>query len=132
MIVDSSAFIAILRGEPSARALVDAIRTARAPRMSAASYVEASIVIDRIGDPVLSRRLDEVLQELRITLAPFDAGQAALARSAHDDFGRGSGHPARLNFGDCMTYALAKSTGEPLLFVGDDFAATDLHPALPR
>lgn len=100
--------------------------------MSAASYVEASIVIDRSGDPVLSRRLDEVLKALAIDLAPFDADQAVIARSAHDDYGRGSGHPARLSFGDCMTYALAKSTGEPLLYVGDDFAATDLHPALPR
>jgi ribonuclease VapC len=132
VIVDSSAFIAILRGEPSAPELVQALRNARAPLMSTSSYLEVSIAIDRGGDPVLSRRLDEVLHELGITLAPFDAGQAALARSAHDDFGRGSGHPARLNFGDCMTYALAKATGEPLLFVGDDFAATDLHPALPR
>jgi ribonuclease VapC len=63
-------------------------------------------------------------------LAPFDAIQAAAARAAYADFGKGSGHPAGLNFGDCLTYGLAKATGQPLLFVGDDFAHTDLHPAL--
>jgi ribonuclease VapC len=132
LIIDTSAVIAILFDEPEAPALVRVIRTAGPTSMSAASYVEAAAVIDGIGDPVLSRRLDQLLRSLAITLTPFDAEQAVVARTAYADFGKGSGHPARLNFGDCMTYALAKSTGEPLLYVGDDFAATDLHPALPR
>ena len=97
--------------------------------MSAASYVEAGAVVDRVGDPVLSRRLDELLEVLHIELAPFDAAQASAARPAYADFGRGSGHPAGLNFGDCLTYGLAKETGQPLLFVGEDFAQTDLRPA---
>ena len=79
---------------------------------------------------MLSRRLDELLELLRIELAPFDAAQAVAARAAYADFGKGSGHPAGLNFGDCLTYGLAKATGQPLLYVGDDFAHTDLHPAL--
>ena len=132
MIVDASAIVAVLRGEPQAPELIQTLRQSRSRQMSTASYVEVSIVIDRSGDPVLSRRLDEVLHALGITLVPFDHEQAAIAQAAHSDFGRGSGHPARLKFGDCMTYALAKAAGEPLLYVGNDFAATDLHPALPR
>jgi ribonuclease VapC len=130
VIVDSSAVIAILRGESRAQPLADAVLAAGGAQLSAASYVEVSAVIDRIGDPVLSRRLDELLELLHIKLAPFDAIQAAAARAAYADFGKGSGHPAGLNFGDCLTYGLAKATGQPLLFVGDDFAHTDLHPAL--
>ena len=87
-------------------------------------------MIDRVGDPVLSRRLDELLELLRIELAPFDAGQAMAARAAYADFGKGSGHPAGLNFGDCLTYGLAKATGQPLLYVGEDFGQTDLRSAL--
>ena len=130
MIVDTSAVIAILRGEPQAELLAGAVLSAGGALISAASYVEAAAVIDRIGDPVLSRRLDELLALLRIELASFDAIQATAARAAYADFGKGSGHPAGLNFGDCLTYGLAKATGQPLLFVGDDFAQTDLHSAL--
>ena len=130
MIVDTSAVIAILRGEPQSELLAGAVLSAGGALISAASYVEAAAVIDRIGDPVLSRRLDELLALLRIDLASFDASQATAARAAYADFGKGSGHPAGLNFGDCLTYGLAKATGQPLLFVGDDFAQTDLHSAL--
>ena len=130
MIVDTSAVIAILRGEPQSERLVAAIQSTGGALISAASYVEAAAVIDRVGDPVLSRRLDELLELLRVELAPFDAGQAAAARAAYADFGKGSGHAAGLNFGDCLAYGLAKATGQPLLFVGDDFAQTDLRPAL--
>jgi ribonuclease VapC len=132
MIVDTSAVIAILRGEQESEQLVAAIQSAGGALISAASYVEAAAVIDRIGDPVLSRRLDELLELLRVELEPFDARQAAAARAAYADFGRGSGHPASLNYRDCLTYGLAKATGQPLLFVGHDFAQTDLRPALPR
>lgn len=132
MIVDTSAVIALLRGEPTAEHLAEAVLAAGGAQISAASYVEAAAVVDRIGDPVLSRRLDEILALLRIELAPFDAAQASAARAAYADFGRGNGHPAGLNFGDCLTYGLAKTTGQPLLYVGDDFAHTDLHPALEK
>jgi ribonuclease VapC len=130
MIVDTSAVIAILRGEPRSELAAEAVLAAGGGLISAASYVEAAAVIDRIGDPVLSRRLDELLEILNIELAPFDAAQAKAARAAYADFGKGSGHPAGLNLGDCLTYGLAKATGRPLLFVGEDFAQTDLHPAL--
>lgn len=130
MIVDTSAVIAILRAEPLAEPLAGAILAAGGARMSAAGYVEAAAVVDRIGDPVLSRRLDELLALLGIELVAFDAAQAGAARAAYADFGKGSGHLAALNFGDCLTYGLAKVTGLPLLYVGDDFAQTDLHPAL--
>ena len=97
--------------------------------MSAASYLELGIVIDRVGDPVLSRRLDDVLETLNITIAEVSAAQARLARAAYRDYGRGSGHRAGLNFGDCFSYALAADAKEPLLFKGDDFGHTDVCPA---
>src|SRR5690625_2824317 len=94
MIVDTSAIVAILRGEAEAAELRTAIRQASEPRMSAASYLELGIVIDRVGDPVLSRRLDDVLETLNITIAEVSAAQARLARAAYRDCGRGSGHRA--------------------------------------
>jgi ribonuclease VapC len=115
--VDTSALIAILRDEPEARAI--AIANADHRRISAANYLEAAIVID--GDPIASRRFDDLLREAAIAIEPVTAEQAKVAREAYRDFGRGSGHAARLNFGDCFAYALAKTTGEPLLFKGDDF-----------
>lgn len=127
MIIDTSAVIAILRDEPEGDACLQTTVAAERVRISAVSYVEAAAVIDRLGDPVLSRRLDELLDLLNIAIEPFDGVQARRARAAYRDFGRGSGHPARLNFGDCCAYALATSQGEPLLFKGDDFAHTDVH-----
>ncbi len=127
MIVDTSAVIAILRGEPEGDDFIQALVHAEDVRMSAVAYVEAAAVIDRLGDPVLSRRFDELLELIGATITPFDAHQAALARAASADFGRGSGHRASLDFGDCCTYALAASRGEPLLFKGDDFIHTDVH-----
>jgi ribonuclease VapC len=129
MIVDSSALIALLRNEPDSERLADAIKSAQFRRMSVASYVETSIVVDNIRDPVLGRRLDEFLMEANISIEPVTVAQAHLARDAYRDFGRGSGHPARLNFGDCFSYALAKDKAEPLLFKGDDFGHTDIVPA---
>lgn len=130
MIVETSAIVAILRGEPQAERLAEAVLAAGGAQISAASYVEAAAVVDRVGDPVLSRRLDQLLDLLGIELVPFDAAQAAAARAAYADFGKGSGHPAGLNFGDCLTYGLAKATGQPLLWVGRDFGQTDLASAL--
>jgi ribonuclease VapC len=98
--------------------------------MSAVNFVETAIVIDGRCDPVASRRFDDLIREAVIAIESVDEAQARLAREAYRDFGRGSGHPARLNFGDCFAYALARSRGEPLLFKGDDFVHTDITSAL--
>jgi ribonuclease VapC len=130
MIVDASALIAILRGEPDARVFATALESASVRRISAASYLEAAIVMDGSRDPVISRRFDELLRDAKIVVEPVTEKQVRIARDAYRDFGRGSGHPARLNFGDCFAYALAKELREPLLFKGNDFAQTDIAPAL--
>lgn len=129
MIVDTSAIIAILRQEPDARRIAEAIEAAPVRRMSAATYVEVGAVIDGARDPVASRSVDELIAVAGITLEPVTSEQARIAREAYRDFGRGSGHPAGLDFGDCFAYALAKAMGEPLLFKGDDFSRTDVHSA---
>ena len=121
MILDTSAVIAILRAEPEAAALASAMTQADHLRMSAANYVEAAAVVDGSRDPVASRALDDLLREAGVAISPVTEEQAKVARDAYRDFGRGSGHAARLNFGDCFAYALARVTGEPLLFKGDDF-----------
>ena len=130
MIVDTSALIAILRDEPEAPACAKAIEAASSRRISAANLVEAAIVIDASRDPVASRRFEDLLREAQLVVEPVTEAQARIAREAYRDFGKGSGHPARLNFGDCFAYALARATGEPLLFKGNDFAHTDIAPAL--
>jgi ribonuclease VapC len=125
VIIDTSALIAILRDEPEAPVFAEAIAAA-ACRISAASFLEAAAVIDAGRDPVASRRFDELLATAQIMIEPVTEMQARIAREAYRDFGKGSGHPAQLNFGDCFAYALAKQTGEPLLFKGDDFHHTDI------
>lgn len=130
MIVDSSALIAILGHETERYPFIDAIEAASRAAASAASYVETSIVVDGRRDAVLSRSLDDLLTELSIRIEPVTAAQARIARQAYRDFGRGSGHPARLNFGDCLSYALAKDLREPLLYKGNDFVHTDIEPAV--
>jgi ribonuclease VapC len=130
VIVDTSALIAILRDEPEAAACAAAIEAAPHRRISAANFVEAAIVIDAARDPVASRRFDELLNEAQLIVESVTEVHARIAREAYRDFGRGSGHPARLNFGDCFAYALARARGEPLLFKGDDFSPTDISPAL--
>jgi ribonuclease VapC len=89
--------------------------------------IESAAVIDASGDPIATRRFDDFIREANIVIEPVTEIQAQIARAAY----RGSGHPARLNFGDCFAYALAKESGEPLLFKGDDFAHTDIVAALP-
>jgi ribonuclease VapC len=131
VIVDSSALIAILAHEPERDGFVEAILHARPARISAAGYLETALVVDGYRDPVLSRRLDELLDRLGIEIADVDAAQVRVARQAYRDFGRGSGSPASLNFGDCFAYGLASTSGEPLLFRGDDFSHTDLQPCEP-
>ncbi|MBI1758949.1 MAG: type II toxin-antitoxin system VapC family toxin [Actinobacteria bacterium] len=130
MIIDTSALIAILRAEPEAAACAKAIEAAGHRRMSAANFLEAAVVMDSVRDPVVSRRFDELITTAEIRIEPVTGTQARIARDAYRDFGKGSGHPAGLNFGDCFAYALAKELGEPLLFKGNDFVHTDLTPAV--
>jgi ribonuclease VapC len=130
MIIDTSALVAILRDEPEAEVCARAIESAAMRRLSAVSLVEAAVVIDGSRDPIASRRFDDLLKEAEVLVEPVAEIQARLARDAYRDFGKGSGHPARLNFGDCFAYALAKVTGEPLLFKGADFGHTDIMPAI--
>ncbi len=129
MIVDTSAVIAVLRRESGWEEIDRLLTDAASPRMSAGSYLELGIVVDRGADPALSRNLDRLLAAWGVTIEPVSVEHTRLARAAHRDYGGGSGHRARLNFGDCFAYALASQTGEPLLFVGDDFAQTDLPAA---
>ncbi len=131
MIVDSSALVAILRDEHHANELSTALVRSTASRISAATFVEVGIVMDRRGDPRLGHGLDDLIALHAISIEPVTERQARIARQAHRDYGRGSGHPAGLNYGDCFAYALARDTGEPLLYVGDDFALTDIRSALP-
>jgi ribonuclease VapC len=130
MILDTSAIIAVLRDEPGAAPFARAIEDAAYRRISAVNYVEAAAVIDGSRDPVASRRFDDLLREAQVIVEPVTEAQARIAREAYRDFGKGSGHPARLNFGDCFAYALAKEMAEPILFKGDDFPLTDIVPAL--
>ena len=130
MIVDSSALVAIIKDEPEAVAIAGALASG-VNRISAANYVEAGIVADRMAESVIVRRLDEVITQAEIEIVPLTPRQADIARQAYRDFGRGSGHPAKLNFGDCFAYALAIDTGEPLLWKGDDFGHTGVASALP-
>jgi ribonuclease VapC len=129
MILDTSAIIAILRLEPEAPEFAKLIERAEEPRISAVSYVEAAAVIDGSRDPIASRRFDELMEAARIVIEPVSEAQARIARQAYRDFGKASRHPAKLNFGDCFSYALAKSQGEPLLFKGRYFSRTDVKSA---
>lgn len=130
MMVDTSALIAVLRDERDAMSYAKAIAGAAVRRISAVNYVETAAIIDASRDPIASRRFDDLLREANFVIEPVTEAQARLAREAYRDFGRGSRHPARLNFGDCFAYALAKAMNEPLLFKGDDLGCTDITPAL--
>jgi ribonuclease VapC len=122
MIVDSSAIVAMLRREPEARDMLAVLTQEGSGSISAANYFEAAIVVDGKRDPVVSSKLDVLLHRLNVEIAPVTPSQAKLARQAYRDFGKGSGHKAQLNFGDCFAYALAAESGQPLLYKGDDFA----------
>lgn len=130
MIIDTSALVAILKGEHDARDYAAALAQPGDKLISAATMVEVAIVIDAQKDPILSRRLDELIALTGIKIEAMTSEHAALARAAYRDFGRGSGHPANLNFGDCFAYALAKARRQRLLFKGDDFSQTDMVSAL--
>jgi ribonuclease VapC len=129
MIVDSSALIAILKRELHWQVLSKVLDSAESARISAGNYLETSIVVDGWRNPILSREFDELIERFRISIEPVTAEQAKIARQAYRDFGKGSSHPANLNFGDCFSYALAHDKREPMLWKGDDFGHTDIRPA---
>jgi ribonuclease VapC len=129
MIVDTSAALAVVLGEPGFEAFASAISGSETRRISAASFLEASIVAEtRAGDRGL-RQFDSFIRESELAIEPVTHEHALIAREGFSNYGKGR-HPAGLNFGDCFAYALAKSTGEPLLFKGEDFRQTDVLPAL--
>ena len=129
MILDTSALAAIFFGEPEADHFTEIIHDADRCLISAANFLELSMVVEgQIGTEAL-RQCDMFLRRAGIIIEPFTVEQAHLARQAFHDFGKGR-HPAALNFGDCFAYALAKITGEPLLFKGEDFKKTDIVSAL--
>ncbi|MDO5535487.1 MAG: type II toxin-antitoxin system VapC family toxin [Propionibacteriaceae bacterium] len=127
MIVDSSALMAVVLGEPEAPRIL-ALLKERPGRISAASVVEVGIVAD-LRAPGLASEVDTLVADLELTVEPLTARQAGVARQAHRRYGWRSGSPARLNFGDCLAYALAVDLGEELLFKGDDFTHTDVLQA---
>jgi ribonuclease VapC len=129
MIVDTSALIAIIKMEPEAASIANAMEKAETVRISAGTLLEAFIVVDGYRNPKLSARLEEIAEHPRIVIEPVTEAQAKIARQACRDYGKGSGHPAGLNFGDCFSYALARDKREPMLWKGDDFGYTDLRPA---
>ena len=130
MIIDTSALAAILKKEEGGSRFDEEISRSKDPRISAATYLELAIVVDRRGDAVVSRQLDDFLGRAAIVIEPVTERQARIAREAYRDYGKGSGHPAGLNFGDCFAYALARDMDEPLLFKGNDFSRTDIKSAL--
>ena len=132
MIVDTSALIAILRKEPEEQTFAKILDDAESLSVSAATYLELSIVIDSRREPAMSREMDDLLDRFSIVIEPVTAEQAHIARQAYRDYGKGSGHPANLNFGDCFSYALARAKREPILFKGDDFNYTDLRNAIKK
>ena len=129
MIVDSSALLAVILNEEDEPRFAEAMIDATALRMSAANWVEAAIVVDSHRNPTAKIRFEDLVSALRLEIMPVTVDDAHRTRAAHNDYGRGN-HRARLNYGDCFAYALAKSRGEPLLFKGNDFAQTDIEPAL--
>jgi ribonuclease VapC len=129
VIVETSAVVAIVLGEPDAERFVDALALPAARLISAANVVEAGIVVEARQGPDAARDLALLLEASAVVVEPVDAEQARLAVDAWRRFGKGR-HPAGLNLGDCFAYALARYRGEPLLFKGDDFAQTDVASVL--
>ena len=129
MILDTSALIAVLFREPEADHYTQLIHDADRCLISAGTFLELSIVLERQAAPEAERQCEMFFRRAGIVIEPFTVEQAHIARQASHDFGKGR-HAAGLNFGDCFAYALSKATGEPLLFKGDDFKKTDIVSAL--
>jgi ribonuclease VapC len=129
VIIDASALLAVVLAEPDAPRYATAIANASERRMPAAAWFEAAMQVDASGDEFAVNRFDDFIRDFRIRIVPFTAEHARHARVGRRLYGR-NGHPARLNFGDCMVYGVAKAEREPLLFKGNDFSQTDIEPAL--
>jgi ribonuclease VapC len=129
MVIDTSALIAILFGEPEALSLARAVADESRKLISAFNALETGIVIEARKGEAGGRELDLLLHRAQIEIVAMNADQAELARTAWRKYGKGN-HPAGLNIGDCCAYALAKYSGEPLLFKGNDFSQTDIRPAI--
>lgn len=129
MIVDTSALMAILRDEPEVDDFIDLIDRAPSCSISAGNWVEIAAVLSQRADHDLAVQAAQLLHELRIVVEPVTPEQAQIGHEAYFRFGKGQ-HRAKLNFGDCFAYALAKATNRPLLFKGDDFTHTDIVPAI--
>ncbi len=125
MVIDTSALIAILLGEPEANAIAAAIARDNNRMLSAFTFLEASVVIEARKGESGGRELDLLLHHIQAEMISMNPEQAEVARKAWRDYGKGR-HPAVLNIGDCCAYSLAKVSGEPLLFKGDDFSKTDI------
>jgi ribonuclease VapC len=129
-VVDTSAIFAILLQEPDAHRYSRAVEDDLNPAISSASWLEASAVALRRGGSPLLRELQNLIENSAFDIVPFTSTHAQIAIEAYRRYGRGVGRPGCLNFGDCFSYALAKSLDEPLLYKGDDFAKTDIRSAL--
>lgn len=130
MIVDTSAILALAFGEDEAPRIFDLLANPEVKRISAANLFEALAVVDRRNDQDAIRLVDESIARFEIVVESVTPAQVEIARAAWNRFGKGTGHPASLDFGDCYAYALASERGEPLLFVGSDFVHTDLQTAM--
>ncbi|AFU05147.1 type II toxin-antitoxin system VapC family toxin [Nocardia brasiliensis] len=130
MIMDASALLAIVNGEPESDSFTKILGSTRGISMSVVNHFEVAIKVDRHPNPVLARRTEQLMERAGIELVPVSLEQAVIARAAYRDFGKGSGHPAQLNLGDCFAYALATVTKEPLLYKGNDFVHTDIRSAV--
>jgi ribonuclease VapC len=128
MIIDTSAMVAILYREPEAAVFIQRIHDADTCRISVATWVELAMVVESQLGPDGMRQAEAFFRRAGITIEPVAVEHGELARQAFLDFGKGR-HKAGLNYGDCFSYALAKATGEPLLFKGNDFALTDIEAA---
>jgi ribonuclease VapC len=129
MVVDTSALIAILFGEPETESFVQALVNDPKKMISAFNILESAIVVEAKKGEAGGRELDLLVHRARIEIIPLNGDQVELALAAWRKYGRGN-HPAGLNIGDCCAYALAKYSGEPLLFKGKDFSQTDIRPAI--
>ncbi|HTQ58756.1 MAG TPA: type II toxin-antitoxin system VapC family toxin [Candidatus Solibacter sp.] len=126
MVIDTSALLAIFLAEPERQPFLELIRQDGARLLSASNALEAAIVLEARRGEVAGRELDLFLHRLNIELIPVDAAQVEVARAGWRKYGKGR-HPASLNFGDCFAYALAKTSGEPLLAKGNEFPKTDVQ-----
>jgi len=127
MVIDTSAVLAWLKHEADRERIVAALEAHPVCHISSVSLLEAHIVVRAREHPSMLGKLHRFLEEIGAVVTPFDERQATLADAAFQQYGKGQGHPAQLNLGDCAVYALAKALGEPLLFVGNDFSQTDIE-----